>query len=296
MSNHSAPVSRRRRAKAWLRAARPHAQANIALPIALGVAAAVGTGAALEGWMLAACAAFSVLDQLFIVFANDYADRHTDSAARTWVSGGSGVLVDGSLSPAHVRRAALAHLVGLLVLALVLVTRRPWMIAASLSAIVLMQLYSYAPVRLSHRGGGEWLQGAGIGLVLPWVGFYLVTGDPRAPLAILLPMVLFGVAGNISTAVPDLAADRAVGKRTLPVVVGDTRARIAGVFFLLCAMVLAAWLARGELSPMAQGLMASAALPWLLHLGLRAPLAYALIQGVSMTLWLLAFAWGLVGG
>ena len=110
-----------------------------------------------------------------------------------------------SPSASALRRAALAHLVGLLVLALVLVTRRPWMIAASLSAIVLMQLYSYAPVRLSHRGGGEWLQGAGIGLVLPWVGFYLVTGDPRAPLAILLPMVLFGVAGNISTAVPDLS-------------------------------------------------------------------------------------------
>ena len=60
-----------------------------------------------------------------------------------------------------VRRAALAHLVGLLILALVLAGRRPWLIVACVSAILLMQLYSYKPMRLSHRGGGEWLQGAG---------------------------------------------------------------------------------------------------------------------------------------
>ena len=137
-----------------------------------------------------------------------------------------------------------------------------------------------------------------MGLALPaWNA--LSQGGVALP-AVLVDMlpafVVLSLGSALASGLSDENSDRAVGKRTLPVVVGDTRARIAGVFFLLCAMVLAAWLARGELSPMAQGLMASAALPWLLHLGLRAPLAYALIQGVSMTLWLLAFAWGLVGG
>mgnify|MGYP002362979961 FL=1 len=290
-----APAKRSSRIKAWVRASRPHSQANIALPIALGVAAALGTGAPIESWMLWACAAFSVIDQLFIVFANDYADRDTDSAERTWVSGGSGVIVDGSLSPQHVRRAALAHLVGLLILALVLAGRRPWLIVACVSAILLMQLYSYKPVRLSHRGGGEWLQGAGIGLVLPWVGYYLVTGDPHSPLTISLPMVLFGAAGNISTAVPDVENDRRVGKRTLPVAIGDVRARVVGVALLLGAMVLAAYLARGQLTPFQQAAMASTSVLWLLHLRFRKPFAYAIIQGVSMTLWLMIYAWGLSG-
>lgn len=294
-SRPPAPGKRTGRIKAWVRASRPHSQANIALPIGLGVAAAMGAGAPIESWMLWACAAFSVLDQLFIVFANDYADRETDSAERTWVSGGSGVIVDGSLPPQHVRRAALAHLIGLLILALVLAGRRPWLILASVSAIALMQLYSFKPMRLSHRGGGEWLQGAGVGLVLPWVGYYLVTGDPHSPLTISLPMVLFGAAGNISTAIPDLENDRRVGKRTLPVTLGDTRARVVGLALQMGAMVLGAYLARDQLTPFQQAAMAGTLLPWLLHLRFRSPLAYALIQGVSMTLWLLVYAWGLSG-
>jgi 1,4-dihydroxy-2-naphthoate octaprenyltransferase len=167
------------------------------------------------------------------------------------------------------------------------------MMAASVSAIVLLHVYSYSPARLSHRGGGEWLQGIGIGCVLPWVGFYMVTGDPHPPLAIVLPMVLFGVAGNVSTAIPDLEVDRAARKRTLAVIVGDTRARVLGVLFQLGAMLLASWLARAQLAPVTQALMACCALFWLLHLRFRAPFSYALIQGASMMLWLLAFAWGM---
>lgn len=39
-------------------------------------------------------------------------------------------------------------------------------------------------------------------------------------------------------------------------VVGDTRARIADVLFQLCARLLASWLARAQLSPLAQDMMA----------------------------------------
>jgi 1,4-dihydroxy-2-naphthoate octaprenyltransferase len=279
-----------------VRAARPLAQANIALPIAVGVAAATGEGHPLPQWALWACAAFSVLDQLMIVFANDYADRDTDTAARTLLSGGSGVLVDGSLSPAALRRAALLAGCALLGLGALLFPTRPWLLAACLSAIALLQLYSFAPARLSHRGGGEWLQGVGVGLVLPWVGYYLVTGDPRAPSAVLLPMLLFGAAGNVTTAMPDLDADHAAGKRSVPVWLGERRARWVGVGLFLVAMGLAASLCREHLKPLAQAAMASCALVLLAHLRFRGRLAYALVQGSAMTLWLVLFAWGLVDG
>ena len=292
----AAPPARTSRVVAWVRAARPLAQANIALPIGLGVAAAVGEGYGVEGWALGACAAFSVLDQLMIVFANDYADRDTDTAARTLVSGGSGVLVDGSLTPAAVRRAASLAASALLGLGGVLFSVRPWLLAASLCAIALLQLYSFAPARLSHRGGGEWLQGLGIGLVLPWVGYYLISGSPRAPLAVLLPLLLFGVAGNITTAMPDLDADRAVGKRSVPVWLGEHRARWLGVGLFAAAMVLAAWLSRPRLTSVEQGVMASCALVLLAHLRYRGRLAYAFVQGSAMTLWLAAFAWALASG
>ncbi|MCA9535376.1 MAG: prenyltransferase [Myxococcales bacterium] len=280
-------------ALAWVRAARPLAQANIALPIALGVTAATGEGFRMEPWALAACAAFSVLDQLMIVFANDYADRHTDTAARTLLSGGSGVLVDGSLSEGALRRAALLAGFGLLGLGVLLAGSRPLLLAACVAAIALLQLYSYPPARLSHRGGGEWLQGLGIGLVLPWVGYYLVSGSAQAPLAVLLPMVLFGVSGNITTAMPDVDADRAAGKRSLPVVVGEPRARALGVGFFAAAMALAAWLAAPRLSGFEQAVMACPAGILCAHLVMRGRLAFALIQGAAMTAWVAAFAWAL---
>ena len=283
----------RARCVAWIRAARPLAQANIALPIAVGAAAAVGEGAHIELWAVAACAAFSVLDQLLIVFANDYADRDTDTLARTLLSGGSGVLVDGSLAPSALRRAALCAGLGLLGLGIVLLGQRPWLLAGCVSAIVLLQLYSYRPVRLSHRGGGEWLQGLGIGVVLPWVGYYLLRGDPRVPLAVLLPMLLFGVAGNITTAMPDIESDRAAGKRSLPVRVGEGRGRLLGVGFFLAAMGSAAWLAAPRLTVPEQVVMAAAGLVLGAHFVFRGRLGYALVQGTAMTLWLLAFAWGL---
>ncbi|MCA9573908.1 MAG: prenyltransferase [Polyangiales bacterium] len=284
------------RARVWLRAARPLAQANIALPIAVGVAAGVGEGARLEAWALAACAAFSVLDQLAIVFANDYADRDTDTTTRTLLSGGSGVLVDGSLTPASVGRAALAAALGLLSLGAALAPRRPLAWVGSVMALALLQLYSFAPARLSHRGHGEWLQGLGIGVVLPWVGYYLVTGEPRAPLDVLLPMVLFGVAGNITTAMPDLEGDRAVGKRSLPVRVGEARARAWGVVTFLCAVALASALGAARFTADEQSLLAVSVVPLLAHLRFRTRLGYALVQGTAMTLWLVAFAWGLALG
>lgn len=280
-------------ALAWLRAARPLAQANIALPIGLGVAAAVGEGAPLGAAPLMACVGFSLLDQLMIVFANDYADRETDTHARTLLSGGSGVLLDGSLRPLSLLRAAFGAGLGLLALSAAMFPWRPWLLAACLCAIALLQLYSFPPARLSHRGGGEWLQGLGIGLVLPWVGYYLVSGEARAPLAVLLPMVLFGVAGNVTTAMPDLDADRAAGKRSLPVRLGEARARWVGVGYFVLAMGLAAWLADARLGPVGQGVMAGAALLLPAHLRYRGRLAYAWIQGTAMTLWLAAFIWAL---
>ncbi|MDH5493566.1 MAG: prenyltransferase, partial [Myxococcales bacterium] len=94
---------------AWWQASRPLAQANLALPLLLGQALAVGAGARFDPWLALLVHAFGLALHLFIVFSNDYADRDIDVAGtRTLVSGGSGVLVEGKLRPRALARAARA--------------------------------------------------------------------------------------------------------------------------------------------------------------------------------------------
>jgi 1,4-dihydroxy-2-naphthoate octaprenyltransferase len=97
-----------------------------------------------------------------------------------------------------------------------------------------MWLYSFGPVRLSYRGGGELLQGIGVGIGLPSLGYYLQAEDLLAPVWILGPATLLGVCSNVLTALPDVEDDDLARKRTWPVRHGVRSARrfaSAGIAF-----------------------------------------------------------------
>lgn len=218
------------RATAWLRATRPLAHANIAPPILLGQAFAFANAGHLDAGLGAVAFGFGILDHLAIVFANDYADRDADALTdtRTIVSGGSRVIPDGLLRPAQLRTAAivagLALLAGSAVAGWLL--ERELLPAFAAVALLLLHAYSFEPMRLSFRGFGEVLQGVGVGLVLPLMGWYAQTGDlARAPYDVFAPLVVLAFAGNVLTALPDHAADSKAGKRTWPVRRGEARAR-----------------------------------------------------------------------
>lgn len=214
---------------AWWQAARPLAQANIALPLVFGQMLALASGATFWPVACVLVHVFGVLDHLFIVFANDVADEAGDRshAAPTPFSGGSRVLPDGKLVARQLVVAA-----GVMAIAMVgvatygeLALMRRGMLAGSALAIVLLLAYSYGP-RLAYRGGGEILQGLGCGVVLPMLGWVAHMGTIEGlPWAALVPAAILGTASNIVTALPDIAADREVGKRTWPVRVGAVAAR-----------------------------------------------------------------------
>ncbi|MGB5810249.1 MAG: prenyltransferase [Polyangiales bacterium] len=209
------------RAKHWVQASRPLAQINIAVPLLLGQAAAWHVCGAFEFAWFAAAFAWGVLDHLFIIFGNDYADRGSDSGPRTPISGGSGVIGEGKISATSIKRAAIASALSLVAWSCVLVAyERPWTPVYAAAAIALLWLYSYAPARLSYRGGGELLQAVGMGVVLPSLGFYLQCADFLAPLWVLAPATILGFCGNVLSALPDLESDTRAGKRTWPVRVG----------------------------------------------------------------------------
>jgi 1,4-dihydroxy-2-naphthoate octaprenyltransferase len=232
--------------RAWLQAARPLAQANIAPPLLVGQGLAYAAFGEFS-WSRAALAfSFGVLDQLFIVFANDAADVEADRLNKTYnrFSGGSRVVPEGKLSPRSLAHGAFL-MVGLMALFSAFLTLRlqlMWMLILCTSAVGLLWAYSFPPLRLSYRGGGELLQGLGVGVVLPVIGYYLQCGSLAGfPLTALIPLFLLGYAGNIVTSLPDVPGDRAAGKRSLPVRRGQMTARVQ------CVIVIAAALAASRL-------------------------------------------------
>lgn len=227
----------------WLQAARPLAQANLAAPLLFGEALAYAVHARFSWEMLAAVAVWGVLDQLFIVFANDYADRDHDRGGsdKTPFSGGSGVIPEGKISAASLKRAAILAYGSLGILSIAIaVLGSWWMILLWTTAGALLWLYSYPPLRLSYRGGGEWLQGLGVGGVLPLVGFVAQAGTLDAfPWSVLAATFTLAFAGNVATALPDLSADRRANKRTWAVRMGRARAAWACTGLTAIAMYLA---------------------------------------------------------
>lgn len=217
--------------RAWVQASRPLAQANIAVPLLLGEMLATVQGVRLDLGLLVVAHAFGVLDQLFIVWANDVADEADDraNAAPTPFSGGSRVLPEGKLRPRALARAAAGAALAMLALSVLAAVAldRPGMPLAWALAVALLWAYSFPPFRLSHGAGGAVTQAFGVMVVLPLLGFYLQLGEVRAfPWPALVPCVLLGLASHITTALPDHPADAAVGKRTWVVLHGPRRARL----------------------------------------------------------------------
>ena len=231
---------------AWLQAARPLAAANVAVPMILGQALAFAIHGQFSWRLFWALQSLGFLNQLFIVFANDFADREADALnpSPTFVSGGSRVIQEGKLSPEALRRAAWIMLAAMVVLSAVLAGLYAlwWLPALVLAGAALLWAYSFAPLRLSYRGQGELLQGVGVGVILPVMGFYAQSGGFEGfPILGLLPCFLLAYVGNLLTALPDYPGDQAANKRSYAVRFGQFDARRHALEMLVAAIAFG-WL------------------------------------------------------
>ncbi|GAB6058324.1 hypothetical protein JCM31598_14410 [Desulfonatronum parangueonense] len=175
--------------------------------------------------VLLLCHAYGLTNQLFIVFANDVADVETDRANTTFTifSGGSRVLVRGLLPRNHLAIAALVCALLALLSGLVLqVLSGTWQpLLLIIAGLWLLWAYSFPPFRLSYRGGGEFLQMLGVGLVLPLIGYTAQSGGMSGfGWAFLVPVLLLSLTCAMSTALPDEPSDRKSRKRSSAVLLG----------------------------------------------------------------------------
>jgi len=233
----------KKKLNAWIQASRLPSQGYIFFPLLLGQALGASRTGTLDWPMAVLVVLFGLAIQLYIVYANDVADAALDRLNVTFTpfSGGSRVLAEGKLTGFELKIgvAVTVALNGLIALVL-------WNAGFAfapvliLIALVLLWLYSFPPVRLSYRGGGEFLQMIGVGLVLPVFGFYLQTGTlaafPVRYLAVLLPLQL---ACAFSTTLPDEPSDRIGGKKTIAVIFGGQHAKrvVAGLHIAASGML-----------------------------------------------------------
>ena len=261
-----------------LRLGRPHFLVGGFLFHALGALMAwyVGAGVNVPALLYGQFAISSI--QLMTHYSNDYFDYAADKANATptnW-SGGSRVLVAGSLSPRVALWAALVCAAAALFAALalaVVVNPGPLILPLLLLSLVLAWSYSAPPLRLHSRGLGELTVSLLVPGLTPLVGFYLQAGRlDWLPLLAVLPLCGLQFAMLLVINFPDAAGDAAVGKRTLTIRLGAPRAA------RLCLVVLA---------------LVYAALPLLLWVGLPPLAVLAVAAPLPLTLF---HAWRLWRG
>ncbi len=182
---------------------------------------------------------------------NDYFDYTSGLdllTRRTPFSGGSGVLPEGLISPRGMLTAALL-LTGATILigAYFYILYGPWLVAYVVAGITLMILYSPVMTKIML---GEIATFLGFGPIMT-LGMYLVSsGTPWSPPAIVAAvfngLLVAGVL--VLNEIPDIDADREVGRKTIPVVFGSTAgAKAHLIFFLIAYLALALGVLKGLL-------------------------------------------------
>ena len=180
---------------------------------------------------------------------NDVGDESIGTDARNEeriypYTGGSRFIQTGILSQASMARLGISLLVIAAIAGLLLFLERgPMVITFGIIGIVLGVLYSLGPVKLSTLGLGEAAVAIGFG-VLPVTGAAWLQGAPiEATLIVFsVPVSLWVAAILLINEVPDIEADGATGKNTLPVRLG--LGATANLYFLLhfLAVVAIGWL------------------------------------------------------
>ncbi len=219
-------------ARRWVGAAKPASWPKLLVPTLLGQALGVAATGELSLAGAAVGAGFAVLDLLFIVFLNDWADREVDAIKRRMFPGSSQKTIpDGVLPAHHLLLAGVASGAGAVGLAFAAGAwlDRPWLGTLAIGALTIFAVYSLPPARLNYRGGGELLEMIGVGVALPWLHAYLQGGAlaPGPGFGLLPGFALMSLASAIASGLSDERSDRRGGKRTFVTTFGNPAGRRA---------------------------------------------------------------------
>ena len=188
-------------------------------------------------------------------------DRHNEDRIYPY-TGGSQFIQAGIMSASQMARwgvslLALAAIAGLALLLL----KGPVVLYFGLAGVALAVLYSLGPVRLASLGIGETAVAVGFGVIPVSGAAWLQSGTIDVALVLFsLPVSAWVAAILLINEVPDVVADGANGKRTLPVRVGLGATSVIYVALHLVAAGVTGWLAYAGALPLLAPLVPAALL------------------------------------
>jgi 1,4-dihydroxy-2-naphthoate octaprenyltransferase len=267
----------------WVAGARPRTLPAAVAPVLVGS----GAAAALDGFrpvpaLLALVVALAL--QIAVNYANDYSDgRRGTDADRVGPMRlvGSGAAPAGAVLVAAVLSFAVAGIAGLALAAL----SSWWLLAVGAVCIAAAWTYTGGPLPYGYRALGEVFVFVFFGLVAV-VGTTYVQTRTVAGLAVAaaVPVGLLIVDILVVNNLRDVAGDAAVGKRTLAVLMGDRRTRVA--FVAVLGLAFAVIVAIGVVRPWALvGLLAlplAVAPARIVATGGRGPALIAALAGTGL--------------
>jgi 1,4-dihydroxy-2-naphthoate octaprenyltransferase len=229
-------------ARIWLAGTRPRTLPAAVVPVLIGSGVAFGYGR-FSWWRALLALVVALALQVGVNFANDYSDGVRGSDERR--VGPVRLVAAGLARPRQVLAAACScfFVAGVAGLALAAVTSW-WLVAVGAACIAAAWFYTGGPRPYGYSGLGEVFVFLCFGVVavagtayvqmgtLSWLG--LAASVPAGLLACALLMV-----NNLR----DISTDTVAGKRTLAVMLGDARSRLAYVLMLLMPFGIAALLA-----------------------------------------------------
>jgi len=228
MSTLSASLQRTR---IWIKAARLPFLTATFVPVVLGTAIAWYRAGSFNLSYFVLVLVTVALAHIGTNLTNDYYDHLSGNDEANFkfspFNGGSRVIQDGEIAARHILYAALSCFGGAAALGayLFIATGKAEIILLGLVGILCGFFYTASPVRIGYHALGELAVGFGFGpLTLMgsyWIqtfSFDIVAALASVPVGILIMLVL------LINEFPDYEADRAVGKKTLVVLLGKEKA------------------------------------------------------------------------
>ncbi|MFO7563809.1 MAG: prenyltransferase [Enhygromyxa sp.] len=214
----------------WIYAAKVESWPKLLVPMLLGQALGVAAAGRLDLVAFGLGLGFTICELLFVVFLNDWSDRRVDRIKRQMFPDDcSPKTIPDQLLPARALLGA-GLVAGLAALGLAfyaqLALDRVALGWAGFGLLGIFLAYSFPPLRLNYRGGGEWLEGLGVGIALPWFQLALQSGEVWTRELWLLPgFCMLALASAIASGLSDEQSDRRGGKRTYASEYGNRAAR-----------------------------------------------------------------------
>jgi 1,4-dihydroxy-2-naphthoate octaprenyltransferase/chlorophyll synthase len=213
------------------------------VPAALGQGIGVAATGELSWSAFLLGLAFTVFDLLFIVFLNDVGDERVDRIKREMFPDGCSpkTIPDRVLDARSLVTAGIAA--GLIAMGLAWAGEvwlgRPGLGLAGIGCLLIFVGYTFPPIQLNYRGGGELFEMLGVGVALPWFHAYLQSGEVWSTGMWLLPgFSLLALASAVASGLADEQSDAAGGKTTYATSHGNVAARRAVENLVMAAMVV----------------------------------------------------------